>query len=490
MKKTLIAFFIVISLLVPTLLYAQEAQIESAAEAGFRFPGEFEQHEAIWLMWPTYENKVGRPADVIQGRIIEALAPYVDVYLAVNTEEEIDIAKARLEELNIPDGHVTYLVVPHCDIWGRDMGPIYVVNDETGELAIVDFNFNCWGYEETTDEYSMEEEVVDRLVADMYGLPTIKANIVSEGGDREFNGKGTMMLTEAVELQRNPGMTRDEIEAEFKRVFGVTNVIWLKNGVVEDEYTFDGPIPGPDGEDAYTVITTGGHIDEYARFVNENTVLLAEVTEEEAAECPLAAENRKRLEENYEILMNSTDQDGNPINVVRIPLAEPIYDTLAPGDGVYDFIAELEYLDGSTFPVGEEVNVVLAGTYSNFLITNGVVIGQQFWRPGRPCIIKEKDAIAKKVLEDLFPDREVIMINAEPVNIGGGGVHCITQQVPKAGNCKCDDCSCQNNCECNGNCKCDGKCDDNCKCQDNCTCDGKCGDNCNCNTGCGTNCDK
>jgi len=472
MRKTIIALLIICTLLIPSLLYAQEGQINSAAEAGYRFPGEFEKHDAIWLMWPTYENKIGWPADVVQGRIIEALAPYVKVYLAVNTEEEIAVARAKLKELNIPDGHVTYYVVPHGDIWCRDMGPIYVVNDETKGLAVVDFNFNCWGYEKPTDEYSTMEEKVDRMVAEQFGFPTIKTNIVSEGGNREFNGKGTMMVTEAVELQRNPGMTRDEIEAEFKRVFGVKKVIWLKNGVIEDEYTFNGPIEGPDGEkNVYTVITTGGHIDEYARFVNENTVLLAEVTEEEAAKDELSAENRRRLEENFEILTNETDQDENPLNVVRIPLADPIYDTLAPGDGVYDFIKELEYLDGSTFPVGEEINVVLAGTYNNFLITNGVVLAQKFWRPGRSEIIKEKDAKAKEVLQSLFPDREIIMINAEPVNIGGGGIHCITQQVP-ATKCCCGEC--QGNCDCkdesNCNCNCNCNCDDKCKCDGNCNC--------------------
>jgi len=362
--------------------------------------------------------------------IIEELAPYVKVSLGAQDEREIEKIEQTLKENNIPDQHVTYYVVPHNDIWTRDMGPIFLKSN-TGKLAIVDFNFNVWGYEDASSQGSKVEERVDRIIGNLLKLPTIKTNLISEGGNREFNGKGTLMVTEAVELQRNPNMTRDEIENEFKRLFNVTKVIWLKKGLYEDDLTFMGPLPGRDGEkNVYTVITTGGHIDIYARFANPNTILLAEVSKEEAAKDPIAKVNRERIEENYQILKSATDQDGNPFNIVRIPLPDLIFDTLAPGDGVYDYIKNLKYLNGSTFPDGEEIKVVLATSYLNFLVTNGVVLGSSYWLPGRPESMKIKDAQAKQILESVFPDREIILINTENINIGGGGIHCITQQQP------------------------------------------------------------
>ena len=210
---------------------------------------------------------------------------------------------------------------------------------------------------------------------------------------------------------------------------GVKKVIWLKKGLVEDDHTFNGPKTTSYGKKAYTVITTNGHIDEFARFVNDSTILLAQADSSETGD-PIALENYKRIEENYKLLSAATDQDGKPFTIVRMPLNRTVYSTLSPGDWVYDYIRTLDYRDGSTFPDGDTIKVIAALSYLNFIITNKVIIGQRCWRAGMSSEVKLQDEKALRVLESVFPDRKVIMVDALAVNLGGGGLHCISMQQP------------------------------------------------------------
>ena len=237
------------------------------------------------------------------------------------------------------------------------------------------------------------------------------------------------MVTEVVEQGRNPTMTLAEMEAEFRRVLGVEKVIWLKEGLLEDQHTFRGALPLEDGQLAYTAVTTNGHIDEFARFVNDSTIVLASVKHEDRDD-PVGAENHRRMEENYRILKRATDQRGEPFRIVRMPLPQLILENMKPGDSVYDFISGLTYQDGSTFPTGEEVTVIAAASYLNFLITDEVVIGQKYYSAGMDQAIAARDQEAAEILQRLFPQREIVMINALAVNFGGGGIHCITMNEP------------------------------------------------------------
>lgn len=396
----------------------------------YRFPAEFEPHQAVWVGWSTYENKKGYSTRDLHLNIIKELMPFVNVKIAVQDSTEIMKVKELLVEKDIAEKNISFMIVPHADIWFRDMGPNFLVSPGM-KHKIADFNFNVWGYETPDTKGAVIEEKVDEKIAKLLNLEIVSTNVISEGGNREFDGKGTMITTESVELQRNPQMTKSELETEYKRVLGVEKIIWLKRGLYEDDFTFDGLLPGPDDKkSAYTVITTGGHIDEFCRIVAPNKILLAEVSDEKADKDPIAKENKKRLDENYEILKNSTDVNGKPFEIIRIPLPETIYDTLSPGDGVYDYIADLEYKDGSVFPKGEKVTVIPAASYLNFLITNGVVLAQKYWKPGLPESIKERDNEAQTILQKVFPKRKIIMLDAMAANIGGGGIHCITQQEP------------------------------------------------------------
>ena len=403
----------------------REASEAAPAAESFVFPAEFEPHRALWMAWPTYENKRGLSTEPLLIDIIRATEGRVAIELLAQDDAEADRIRERFRQEEVPDGHVAIHAVPHGDIWMRDMGPIFLRGDRGG-LRVVDFGFNMWGYESPDSPNSRLEEAVDRHVADLLGLEVVKSALISEGGSREFNGKGVMLAVEAVELQRNPGWTFEAMEEEFRRTLGISKVIWLAEGMAEDELTFRGRLPGG----VYTVITTGGHVDEFARFADPETILLAEVTEEERRTDPIAAISHERLEESFRRLSAATDQDGNPFRIVRVPAPDSLFETMRAGDGVFDYIQPLEYEDGSTIAPDDAIKVVAAASYLNFQVTNGLVLAQKYWKPGMPESLREKDERALAILREVFPGREVLPLDAMAVNLGGGGIHCILQQEP------------------------------------------------------------
>lgn len=405
------------------------AEGEESSLAVARQPAEFEPQSAVWLIWPQADHLAGHSNEEVTLAIIAAVAPHTPVKLVVTSESLAARAHQRVPSDLTAAGRVEIIALPAVQFWIRDMGPNFVTLVD-GRQAVVDFAFDSWGYATRDDPDARIEDRFDALVADRLQLPTLVSSLVSEGGDREVNGRGTLMAVEAVEMGRNPGWTKAQIEAEFRRTLGVTNVIWLKQGLREDDHTFRGPLIDDQGQLVYTVVTTNGHVDEFARFVDPSTVLLAEVPPEDRDD-PIGRENHARLEENYEILQRATDQDGRPLNIVRMPLPRPVYATMRPGDEVYDYIATLDYQDGSTFPAGEPVRVIAAASYLNFLITDEVVVGQKYWRPGRDLAVRQRDEAARRILAEAFPQRDVVMIDAVAVNLGGGGIHCITMPQPR-----------------------------------------------------------
>jgi len=393
-----------------------------------RMPAEWEPHEAMWLAWPTYDSMVGRPKEPLYQEIIKALAPHVKVNLVVQSQAEAERVQGVLAAERIPSGHVTFRVIPSAiDIWMRDTGPTFV-KDGAGRARAVDFRFNSWGYEGHTSLYPWDSDVLDRDAANLLGVPVVESQMISEGGALEVNGRGTLIITEAVAFHRNPHMSRSEIEAEYKRTLGIKKVIWLKEGVPEDDLAFWRKRGVPNN--VFTALAVGGHTDEFVRFVDEDTLLLAEVTEEEAAEDALSAVARQRLEAAYATLRSATDQDGKPFEIIRVPATTSIYETMGREDETYRYIASLTFEDGTVIPEGSRITVVSATSYLNFLITNGIVLTPVYWKQGRPASMAAKDNRMKQILQKAFPDREIVGINPEAINVGGGGIHCITQQQP------------------------------------------------------------
>ena len=436
-KYSLIVISVIIIILMVVVPISANGLGESVLminEDNWRFPGEFEEQDAVWIGWLTKEYISGYYTDDVFLQIVTELEQNVHTIICVPDETQMKHVEDVLTKNNIPMTNISFYEQKFTMLYWRDFGPIFVVND-MGEKSITDFNFNCWGYFPESDTQSLLMERIDRDVAAYLGIESVMTRITSEGGDREFNGKGTMLVTEACEFQRNPNVAKEEIESEFKRLFGVTNIIWLKKGSVEDDPYDGSALPGPDGVGiAYRSASANNHMDEYCRFVSPNTILLAEVSEEEAAKDPIAAENRIRMEENYEILKNSVDQDGNPFTIVRMPIPDMIYFTANPTDEAYFGLSTFyKSHDGTTFPIGEPIYIVPAQSYCNFLITNNLVLGQKYYMEGMgmPESLREKDIIAEEILQSLFPDRKVVMINTIPINFGGGGIHCSTQQEPK-----------------------------------------------------------
>ncbi|WP_224484112.1 agmatine deiminase family protein [Robertkochia aurantiaca] len=396
-----------------------------------RQAAEFEPQRSVWLIWPPTDHKATLSNASVVIEILEKLTPHTPVNLTFSNDSLVKNALEMMVARDIDTSNVDISVLPSEEFWTRDMGPNFV-ELEDGRKAIVDFDFNAWGYTpaDSPDAYTIRMEQFDSLIARKLDLPIIKSDLISEGGNREVNGKGVLMLSEVVEKGRNPEWSREQMEHEFQRVLGVDDVIWLKEGLLEDRHTFLGPLTLEDGSNAYTVVTTNGHTDEFARFVNDSTIMLASVKEEDL-EDPIAAENKKRMDENLKILQASKDQDGKPFHIIRMPLPKTVVTSMKPGDPVYDYIETLEFTDGSSFPKGETVQVVAAASYLNFLITDKVIIGQKYYREGMDLSVRERDREADSILRSAFPDREIIMIDALPVNLGGGGIHCISMHEPQ-----------------------------------------------------------
>jgi agmatine deiminase len=455
---------------------------DESGDGEWLFPGEYESHQAMWMLWPTYENKEGFPSTEPISEMIRAMSGYVHVNLAVQDADEEAAVRSLLTAGGAPLDHVHFFQIEHLDIWARDMGPQFT-RSRSGRLRINDWNFNYWGNEEPESFNSTFEEGIDRTIASVIKVPVLDARtgpatgvrLIHEGGSASHNGRGTMIAVESVVMQRNLGPNRfcggqapvtdyDQpntyapnpdwprckalVENEYRRMLGAKKVIWIPTGVAEDNGTFRGPqathihVPRLDGIDIphagfYTLFTTNGHTDEFLRFVAPDTVVLAEVAAPKAkARTPveqllhwLREQNHARLERAYDIISREMTESGEPIKVVRIPMPEPTLEVFLPGDGTYDYYAQYErWEDGSTLP--PVMLGVWPASYVNYAPTNDLVLVPKFWKPGRSLETWKRDNEARAILKELFPGREVVQVNAENVIRGGGGMNCITQQQP------------------------------------------------------------
>jgi agmatine deiminase len=384
----------------------------------FTIPAEFEKQEAVWIAAKPFES--GHPTIEIVIQMLKALSPHVKIKLMVADNAAKETVQKLLKENGVDEKQVFYwTTVSSPTRWYRDVGGLFLKSDK-GNLKIVDFGFNCYGDCESSSEKAKRKEGIDREIAALLGLPAIKSDLVSEGGDLEFNGRGTMMAVEAVELQRNPHLTKAQIEKELLRVLGQKKIIWLKKGIAEDDKAQRGALY----ENVYP-IGTGGHVDEFCRFISPDTILLAEVSPRERDADPVMKMTYDRMEENYKILRASSDQTGKKFKIIRVPVADIIYDEFVIKEGDTE---ELNYFRDSK--PGQTIKSIIAASYLNFFISNGVVLQPAYWREGRPNSTKVKDEAVRKVLQKAFPNRKIVPISAENLNYGGGGMHCATQPQP------------------------------------------------------------
>lgn len=337
-------------------------------ELGYRMPAEWEKHDAIWLSWPhdptTFPDRVEK-AEETYVQIVKNIHEneYVNLFVKDDAMQEKVTDLFKKKGINLE--RVRFFQFDYADVWFRDYGPIFVLNRD-GELAMVHWIFNSWG-----EKYPelLKDSQIPQVINSKWGLSCFRPRIVLEGGSIDVNGKGTLLTTEQCLLNknRNPHLSKDEIEKILKDHFGVRHIIWLKEGIIGDD--------------------TDGHIDDLARFVNPTTIVCAYEEDEKD-------ENHALLKENYELLLNSVDQNGNKLNIVKLPM---------PGVIKYE---------GKRLPA----------SYANFYIGNSVVLV--------PIFGHKKDKKALATIQKLFPERKVVGINCADLVYGLGTLHCISQQQP------------------------------------------------------------
>jgi len=326
------------------------------------------QHDRVTLF---YNEKYHRPAEVAA----QLLGSSADL-------EKVTLSPFSLEKDNI---------------WIRDYGPSFM-KDTKGNSRVVGFGYP---HQEYTDYQNFAEHFSSRME-----IPFYRSRLQSVGGGREVNSKGTILLIEGYEKEINPGLSKPEIEEEYRQRFGQKHVIWLKRGIPQDDFMGYGPVM----ENIYGY-GTNWHVDEFCRFVDASTLLLAEVSEEDMERHAFYRLVHERLEENYQILKNATAQDGKPFRIIRVPQA-PVIFTATQRDS-----AEILYT-----PVT---------SYLNFVITNHSVIIPTYHTEGAADYIRQKDEEAMSIFRQAFPTREVWAVNALELNYKGGGLHCVTLPQPR-----------------------------------------------------------
>ena len=343
--------------------------MKTPTQANFYMPAEWYQHECCWMQWPTEFFPINATSSWSHFDLDKGRLAWANVANAISRFEKLKMIvhpNDYKSALNLLDNNIEILQTPIDDAWCRDTGAIFLLN-EKNQLGGVDSDFNCWGYKENFEQ----DDKVAKFMINEANAKYFKNDMVLEGGSIHVNGKGTLITTEQCLLHknRNPHLSKDDIENNLKNFFGVTKIIWLKHGTDEG---------------------TNGHIDNVACFSDEGTILAMTCSDKQDTYYDL-------LSENLEILKTSVDQDNKPLNII-----------------------ELEMSKKRLIPDDDEPS-----SYINFYIANDAVIFPIFGDD-------VADQNAMKIIKSQFPNRQIVCLDGHDILMGGGNIHCITQQQPKA----------------------------------------------------------
>jgi len=342
-----------------------------------RMPAEWEPHEATWIAWPHNESDwPGKFACIphIYAEIVRNLARVEKVHVIVNDVAAEKRARKVLDECGALSNSVHFHRWPTDRVWTRDSGPIFVRSGK--KLAVTNWRFNAWAkYPDWKNDDLLPDHIGDLLAMGELLPASIKNSkihrVVLEGGSIDVNGRGTMLTTEECLLskkqQRNPGLSKKDIESVFEKYLGVRNVIWLGKGIAGDD--------------------THGHVDDISRFVEPRTVVTA-------VEPNRRDMNHAPLKQNLKRLKSASDQDGRRLEVVELPMPSPVVQR------------------GQRLPA----------SYANFYIANGLVLV--------PIFGDQNDRIALDIIARLLPSRAVVPVYCRDFIWGLGAIHCMTQQQP------------------------------------------------------------
>ncbi|HIF9358966.1 TPA: agmatine deiminase [Photobacterium damselae] len=351
-------------------------------ELGFRMPGEHEAHDAIWMAWPDRPDNWRYGAKLAQKAFVDVattIAKTTPVTMIVN-ESQYQNARHQLPE------NIQVIEMSTNDSWMRDIGPSYVVNDQNQRMGI-DWEFNAWGglVDGLYFPWDKDDEVAAK-VCNILGDASYRAPIILEGGSIHVDGEGTLYTTEECLLHpsRNVTLSKEEIEQQLKAHLGIEKVIWLPTGLHNDE--------------------TNGHVDNIMHVVKPGEIAL---TWCEDPNDPQHEISKKALD----VLLTERDAKGRQIIVHKLPLPGPLYITAEEAVGI-------DGSDGMERKVGER----LAASYANYLITNKQIV--------YPLLDPEHDDEVATLLSQLYPGYQINGVSAREILLGGGNIHCITQQIP------------------------------------------------------------
>ncbi len=343
----------------------------SPAELGFRLPPEWAPQAAMWLSWPSntalWPGRFDRIPAFFAG-FAAALSRFVPVRINAAAKQHAEIQKLLLTA-RADVSAIQLFDHPVNDVWCRDHGPLFIKNPQTGEVAVSDWHFNAWGGK--FSPWDLDNAIPARIAKSL-NLRCFSQDLILEGGAIEINGPGQLLTTEIVLLNpnRNPGITKDDYTRLLTGALGVTEILWLRDGLPNDD--------------------TDGHIDNLTRFFRDDgiiTVVPPDGTHDESAK--VLRHNRLSIDEDFR----------------------------TPSGGRFE-IAELPV----PFPPVEANGRELPASYANYLVTNGAVLMPAYNRP--------TDAIAAHALHECFPGREIVSLDCSDVLLEGGALHCLSQQQP------------------------------------------------------------
>ncbi len=341
----------------------------------FVMPAEWDTHSGTWLAWPhNKQDWPGKfpPIPWVYAEIIKHLSKVEQVQLVINNENTIPATRKILEKSGADLSQIHFRHYPTDRVWLRDSGPTWV-RDQEGTPTLLDWRFNAWA---KYDNWKLDDKIPAKI-SKTTKLPAVqpkwrKKRVVLEGGSIDVNGSGLLLTTEECLLspiqERNPGFTREDYEGLFDQYLGIKKVIWLGDGIVGDD--------------------THGHVDDLARFVSDKTILV--VSERNPSD-----DNYIRLHENWERLQTMTNANDERLEVIKLPMPEPVW------------------FDGQRLPA----------SYANFYIANDLVLVPTFNDP--------HDYKALGIIADVFPGRKVVGIHSVDLVWGLGTLHCMSQQEPK-----------------------------------------------------------
>ncbi len=415
-KLNFLFYFIILALLV---------SCNQKNKTEFYLPAEWEPQSGVI---------VGGLDDQATFEMVSQLAREIKVFCHVS-DSMLETYKKKLSADGVNLDSIQFLNSSTEFSYAQRDGIIFLKNG-IGEKRFVNFAWNLYGwyFDSTMIDYvekdKKKREQYLSVHQKAFPYPVINSSMVNEGGAIETNGKGTILQVESVNMNRNPTMSKALQESELKKVLHAKKIIWLKEGVAEDPSGWGTLII-----DNYFGVGVKGHLDEFCRFVNENTILISFPDSLEATVDPVKKISLERMKINYEILKNATDQDGKPFTIVKMPVPDIDYmtfalDTLSKNNEIR-FLSKQILFEQKSFSIGDTVHFVPSSSYLNFLITNKTVFAAKYWEEGQAEGSKTKDERAKHILQQYFPEKRIYQINTTETNHNGGGLHCWSMQVPK-----------------------------------------------------------